>query len=442
MKQKKSGAAKRPSKISTQRRTIRTGRALHKRVLLHPFTVMVLLCAGVLITGTTIRSFAVSYDVTATVPAPLPGSPAVITSPTDQQHFSTTPIAVTGTCPPQSYVKLSRNGAFSGVSQCVNQSFQIQTDLSLGANQLAAQVYSLTDQAGPAGASIAAYYDQTTVTQPSAPSTVPTTMWVADVEGSGLKDSLVSRTSDNPTIAGWAPPWSTLTITFHSTPQVCTTQADGLGWWTCTLDHTLPAGLHHVDVTAVSTTGQKFTFPTFQINVISAQPSALRQQPTTAVSQPVIRADYQYRVSLGLQATGLDLALAGGTAPYTVATDWGDGTTTTLARSDTLPFTLSHTYAMPSGVNKDYTVLVRATDANGLSTFVQLSVVVKGTSIVLLASNNTLNQFLNSIHRWLWLIWPTYIVVVLMAIGYYLGEREEYQHLMAKRRAHSAGKLK
>jgi|GEM_PF-4566419 len=69
----------------------------------------------------------------------------------------------------------------------------------------------------------------------------------------------------------------------------------------------------------------------------------------------------------------------------------------------------------------------------------QLGVVVKGTGLVLLARTTTFGVFLDALHRWLWLILPAYVVVTLMAVGYYLGERDEYQHLMAKRRVTRAG---
>lgn len=442
MKQKKSIAAKRPAKLGAKqaKQNVRASRPFRKRVLLHPFTAMLLLCAGVLIVGTTLRSFAASYSLTATVPAQIPGAPATIISPDSQQHFSAPLARITGNCPAQTYVKLFRNTTFSGVAQCVANTYQVQTSLVAGTNQLNAQVYNLTDQPGPPSAPITVYYDQTTETPPAPPAHVPTTMWVTNVDNKGYKQGSVLRASDNPTVAGWAPPQSQLTVTFHSSPETCLTQADSIGWWTCTLGHPLPAGLHHIDVSAVTPGGQTLTFPTFQITVSQALPNLLAPPP--AAEPLLIHTDYHYQVRLGRRANDFDISLAGGTAPYTVTADWGDGTTTTLARSNTSLVTISHVYPTPAGPNKNYTVLVKATDVKGAMALTQLSVVVQGAGIVLLANTTTFSTLLAGLHHWLWLIWPTYTIVVLMAIGYYLGEREEYHRLVAKKHTRRLGKIR
>ena len=404
---------------------------------------MVLLCAGVLIAGTAIRGFAVSYNVTATVPAPLPTSAATITSPAASQHLTTNVASVVGSCPAQSYVKLSRNGNLSGVSQCTSNSYQIQTSLTGGTNQLAAQVYSLTDSPGPVGSPVTVYYDEIIpeIIPVTPPASTPTTLTVTNVEKAGYKQGRSSRSSTNPTVSGYAPPFSSMTITFHSDPQTCITQADATGWWTCTLDATLPAGQHRVDVVAVTSDGQRLVFPSFQITVDDELPDLLK--PASAGDPLLLRADYHYEVHLGRQAVDLALGITGGTQPYAIATDWGDGTTTKLTRADTSPFTVSHTYDTPSGPNKNYTVLVHATDAQGGTSLMQLSVVVKGDGLTLLAGGTTVGNFLDDIQHWLWIIMPAYVVVVLMAIGYYLGEREEYRQLaFNKKRVARAGRAK
>ena len=114
MKRKKSATRKRPAKAAAGRKEVHRSRPLHKRILLHPFSVMVLLCAGVLILGSTFHGAADSYSVTAEVHAAPPTSSALITSLVDQQHLSGRPIAVDGTCPPSTYVKLYRSASFSG----------------------------------------------------------------------------------------------------------------------------------------------------------------------------------------------------------------------------------------------------------------------------------------------------------------------------------------
>ncbi len=144
-------------------------RPLHKRVALHPLSIFLVLCAGVLIVASTWRAGADTLEVTAKVPAPLPAGPAIITSPHDQDHLTETPITVAGTCPDNTYVKLYRDDVFSGVSQCVGGHFSISTSLADGANKLQAKVYNITDDEGPASAPIIVYYDRPVTPTPSAP---------------------------------------------------------------------------------------------------------------------------------------------------------------------------------------------------------------------------------------------------------------------------------
>lgn len=138
----------------------------HKRLLLHPFTLFLLLCGGVAIIGMAWHANADTIELTAKVPAPLPASPALITTPQDQQHVTTAALTVEGSCPPNTYVQLYLNGTLSGVGNCVNGAFSIQTILSPGANQLQVKVFNTTDDEGPESQPITVYYDQ-----PAAPST-------------------------------------------------------------------------------------------------------------------------------------------------------------------------------------------------------------------------------------------------------------------------------
>lgn len=118
----------------------------------------------------TFQGQSVSFDVTAKVAAPLPASPAIITSPQDQDRFTQPNITVLGSCPNDSYVKVFQNDQLVGVSPCTGQEFSVVTTLSPGANVLRAQVYNLTDDEGPASPSITVYYD---APQPPAPEPTP-----------------------------------------------------------------------------------------------------------------------------------------------------------------------------------------------------------------------------------------------------------------------------
>jgi hypothetical protein len=430
--------------LHKKRAAIKYARPLHKRVLLHPFTVMVLLCAGVLIVGSTIQSFAASYNVTASVPAPLITHPALITAPSNLTHVHGAAVTITGSCQAQSYVKVSVNASLGGAAPCdSNQTFSVPTTLSAGANQLQAQIYNLTDQPGPTSNATVIYLDQNAIIPPPAPAASPTTLHLTDVEGDDYAaGNRTWQTSVNPTISGTAPPFAYIVVTFHSVVQTCRTQADANGWWSCTLNNTLPVGIHHVDVVATTAQGQTFTAPTFQINVVAGRTSILRPMTSTA---PRISFDHVYQARRAGQAAVWNVSITGGTAPYKLTISWGDGTTENLARPDGSSVGISHVYTATSN---NYLVTATVTDAKNTQSKVQvvtaINLVLTNTASVLAGGNhNPFGSLLASTRQRLWLIWPAYIVVVLMAVGYYLGEREEYRRLaLIKHVPRTAGRRK
>jgi hypothetical protein len=165
----------RPPKYTVKRRP-----KLHKRWALHLSTVALAVTGGFMPSNLTFQGQSVSFDVTAKVAAPLPTDPAIITSPQDQDRFTDPSITVLGSCPNDSYVKVFQNNQLVGISPCTGLQFSVTTTLTSGTNELRAQVYNLTDDAGPTSPSITVYYDApqpptpetpTTPSQPSQPAT-------------------------------------------------------------------------------------------------------------------------------------------------------------------------------------------------------------------------------------------------------------------------------
>jgi len=155
-----------------------TGKVLPRQHTSYPLIVLVLLMVGVLLGHVTMQARAADVVVTATANGPLPPSAAVILSPKDGDRFTDFPIAVSGTCPAPYFVKLYRNQAFSGSTQCNNDgTFLIYTDLFVGKNELEVRVVNAADQEGPRSNVVTVYFDQP-ITQappgsPSAPSSTP-----------------------------------------------------------------------------------------------------------------------------------------------------------------------------------------------------------------------------------------------------------------------------
>jgi hypothetical protein len=141
------------------RKQIRAKRHWSKNLFLHPTSIFTALIIGVLLTGLTVKVIGDTITVSARIPAPPLTTPATIDNPSDGQEFTSSPITVSGTCPDDSYVKLYRNGMFSGVAVCVNQTYSIQTDLFVGTNTLLVQDYNITDDPGPTTPTINVIYN-------------------------------------------------------------------------------------------------------------------------------------------------------------------------------------------------------------------------------------------------------------------------------------------
>ncbi|HSX45149.1 MAG TPA: PKD domain-containing protein [Candidatus Saccharimonadales bacterium] len=109
-----------------------------------------------------------SIGLTGVVPSPPPKTPAVILSPTNNQHFKTSPITVSGTCPSGTLVEIYKNNIFAGSAQCDSSGrFAFDIDLLFGQNVITALVYDALNQAGPASNSVTVYFDS--VLPPNSP---------------------------------------------------------------------------------------------------------------------------------------------------------------------------------------------------------------------------------------------------------------------------------
>jgi hypothetical protein len=94
------------------------------------------------------------------MPQPAPAKAAVIVSPASGQQFTTSPVQVSGTCPPQTIVEVYKDNIFAGSSPCTNSgSFAFDIDLLIGQNTLIAKVYDALNQTGPDSNSVNVSYN-------------------------------------------------------------------------------------------------------------------------------------------------------------------------------------------------------------------------------------------------------------------------------------------
>lgn len=419
------------------KRRVRDSRPLHRTLAFHPITFLFLLCAGVLLCVSTFSVAAASYSVHGEVLAPIPAAPAIITSPSDNQQLSPQVQMVSGTCPNDTYVKVSDNSALSGIGVCdQNGTFQVSVSLSSGLNVLTAQVYNVTDNPGPSSSPVDVYYyppvppspipaasSPNGTANPASTFVSPITVNLLQVDrgipfNPAKQPQLISY---KPTLTGTAPPYSLVLITIHTNPYYCRTYANAQGYWSCTFNQTIPTGIHTVEVQAQTTSKQIISLPYFHIQITSSQPKSQSSSPKFSISTT-----YAYQVYALNQPVKLNLDIVGGTPPFAFSVTWGDGVMSTYVRSDVSSFSISHAYTK---LNKSFgtvPIKIAAVDTNGNFSSLQIDTVLRNPGFVANTNKPTSGSgFLSSIRPWLTVLWPGYVVILLMVFSFWLGERQE-----------------
>ncbi len=412
-------------------------RALHVHIALHPMSVLVLLCMGVLLVSFTLNAVADSYLVTAIVPAPPLTQPAIIVSPTNGVVTGTQVIAVGGTCPAGSYVDLFDNSRFVGAAVCNSGTFTIGVDLVQGSNQLQAQDYNITNSPGPASAAVSVMYVPGAPEQ-SGSSSVPQAivtigqLVVTQVDtGVPYQPTSTMTVSIHPTFAGIAPPLSRVVVTVNPGKN-CTATANAQGYWKCTASG-LAAGQHTVSVAGTTPLDGQLVFSAFSI---TAQPDYIPVAPP--LTPLILSSSYSYTTYIVGQTVTYTVSISGGQVPYAMVVSWGDGGVDLSLRQSAGTFTFTHTYGWIKAPRATKTVLVEAIDTAGQSAMLQLDTVVRNPAYSGAIANITRTTGLwgvfNALRPWLWLLWPGYLIVLLLVFSFWLGEHQEMIQVRKKRR--------
>lgn len=304
-----------------------SGHILPRQHTSYPVLIMIVLCVGVLLFSWTRAVTADTYDVHTRVPGPAPTIAATIDNPLDGTVMTDTPVTVTGRCPINTYVSLTRNNVFSGVGICEGAgTYSIKTDLFRGTNQLKAQVYSQTDLPGPAS--------------------------------------------------------NIVTVTYSTKPLAVTQN-------------------------------------------VPANPL-------------ILKSEFKYQGVYSGESTTWHIEIAGGTAPYALSIDWGDGTTGVVSRAQAGGFSLEHIYKKAGAYKGSYTATFTASDAEGNTTYLQLLAIVNNPARGGVVGGNTssgpalgngTSAYLENIIRY---VWPGYGITLLMLASFWLGERRELRYLQPK----------
>lgn len=148
--------------------------------------------------------------------------------------------------------------------------------------------------------------------------------------------------------------------------------------------------------------------------------------------------DFTYRGIYAGQEGTWTVGVSGGTVPYALSVDWGDGKrdVVSVAKAGTVP--LKHVYGRAGGYRGAYTVTITASDLLGHKTTMQLLAVVAdpagGLAAVPMSASSIPSHGPTLPQTVLTYVWPVYGSVVLVAVAFWLGEWNELRKLRPVRR--------
>lgn len=101
-----------------------------------------------------------SVGLSGSMPGQPPKKSPTITAPSPAQHFTTSPVTISGTCQANTLVEVYKNDIFAGSVGCTDKgTFSVDVDLMVGENRLVARLYDDLNQAGPDSNAVIVYYD-------------------------------------------------------------------------------------------------------------------------------------------------------------------------------------------------------------------------------------------------------------------------------------------
>jgi hypothetical protein len=132
----------------------------------------------------------------------------------------------------------------------------------------------------------------------------------------------------------------------------------------------------------------------------------------------ILTSDYARRGANPGETLTWPISLSGGNGPYAISVDWGDNKATTLMSLE-LPgtFNIQHVYDTAG----EYSVIIKATDKNGLTAYLQVVAVANGAITSSSTSNSSNNGQTTVITKVLWL--PSLIMLPLLLASFWLGRK-------------------
>lgn len=165
-------------------------------------------------------------------------------------------------------------------------------------------------------------------------------------------------------------------------------------------------------------------------NKVTAYYDAIASQAAPLASldfggaQLLLTTDAVFRGVFPNQNLSMPLTLIGGTAPFAINIQWGDGTNSVVSRNDNLTFNTVHVYKKAG----TYQISVQASDSKSRIAFISVAAIVNGQP----ASTGSTTSSTTTTTNKLLVLWPLYIGLVAVVISFFVGEWREKRALDKK----------
>jgi hypothetical protein len=134
-------------------------------------------------------------------------------------------------------------------------------------------------------------------------------------------------------------------------------------------------------------------------------------------SQLLLNTDAAFRGIFPGQQLNVPVTIIGGTPPFAINIQWGDGTNQVISQSQNSTFNATHTYKKAG----TFKITLQATDSKQLVAFLTVTAVVNGQPAPVASVSTPTKNALNK----LFVLWPIYAIAASVVVSFWLGERRE-----------------
>lgn len=151
--------------------------------------------------------------------------------------------------------------------------------------------------------------------------------------------------------------------------------------------------------------------------VPSPAPGAPGKTVLVPVQQLELRTDSPYKTGNPADEFIWPLQVLGGTPPYAISWNWGDGSVDVVSMTSAGTYTFKHTYQHPG----NYRIVAKGSDSKGQTASLELLAIVNGQGGAAVTKN--IGFFDGGL---LLILWPLYFLMITMLVSFWMGERYEF----------------